>query len=122
MTGEHPDAEELKEILDVVSKKIPALLDSLTDILYGKEQAKKYGEAVAGFYQSLKSAGMTDEQAFELTQQYMSSLNLPGMIGKAFSGKGGSLFEGGEDEFEEEIERRIKERIKEKFKEKIEED
>ena len=35
------DAEEVKEILEVVSEKIPALLNSLTDVLYGKEQATK---------------------------------------------------------------------------------
>jgi len=83
------DADEVKEILDVVSEKIPALLNSLTDVLYGAQQADKYGKAVAGFYKSLKDAGMTDAQAYELTKQYMSSLNLPSMIGEAIRGKGG---------------------------------
>ncbi len=108
--GEDSDAEEVKEILTVVADKIPALLTSLTDVLYGKDQAAKYGEAVAGFYSSLKAAGMTDAQAFELTQQYMSSLNIPGMIGKAMSGG----FGGGEDND-------IGEAIKQKIQQKIEE-
>ncbi len=85
--GKHMDAEEVKEILTVVSEKIPKLLNSLTDVLYGADQAGKYGKAVAGFYKELKDSGMTDEQAFELTKQYMSSLNLSGMIDKAMSGK-----------------------------------
>jgi hypothetical protein len=104
------DAEEVKEILTVVSEKIPALLNSLTDVLYGKEQAAKYGQAVAGFYQSLKEAGMTDDQAFELTQQYMSSLNIPGMIGKAMSGGIGG---GEEDDIGEAIKLKIKRKIEE---------
>jgi len=83
------EAEEVKEILGVVSQKIPALLNSLADILYGREQSKKYGEAVAGFYKSLKESGMTDEQAYELTKQYMSAMNLPGMLGQAMGGRGG---------------------------------
>jgi len=76
-------ADDVKEILDVVSQRIPALLNSLTDVLYGKSAAEKYGQAVSGFFKTLKDSGMTDEQAFKLTEQYMSSLNLGGMIAKA---------------------------------------
>ena len=82
------DADEVKEILSVVSEKVPALLSSLADVLYGKEQGAKYGQAVSGFYKSLKDAGMTDEQAYELTKQYMSAMNLGGMIGQAIRGSG----------------------------------
>ncbi len=80
------NAADVKEILNVVSEKIPALLNSLADVLYGKEQSVKYGQAVAGFYKSLKESGMTDEQAYELTKQYMSAMNLGGMIGQALRG------------------------------------
>ena len=82
-------AEELKEMITVFAEKVPALLNSLTDVLYGKEQAAKYGQAVAGFYKALKDSGMTDEQAFELTKQYMSPMNLGGLIGKAMRREGG---------------------------------
>src|SRR3990172_9833824 len=83
------DPEKIKEIFGVFSEKAPALLNSLADVLYGKEQSVKYGEAVAGFYKSLKDSGMTDEQAYELTKQYMSAMNLGGMIGQAIRGGGG---------------------------------
>ncbi|OGS49925.1 MAG: hypothetical protein A3K65_09860 [Euryarchaeota archaeon RBG_16_68_12] len=85
----HMDAEEVKEILGVVSEKIPALLNSLTDVLYGKASAEKYGQAVSNFYATLKKSGMTDDQAFRLTEQYMSSLNLPGIIAQALGERGG---------------------------------
>ncbi len=84
-----PDANDVKEILSVVSEKVPALLNSLADVLYGKEQSVKYGQAVAGFYKTLKDSGMTDERAYELTKQYMSAMNLPGMIGEAMRGRKG---------------------------------
>ena len=74
---------EVKELLEAFSEKIPALLNSLTDSIYGKEASAKFGAAVADFYSTLKKSGMTDEQAFKLTEQYMSSLNLGGIIAKA---------------------------------------
>jgi hypothetical protein len=80
--------EDFKEILNAFGEKIPALLNGLTDSIYGKEASAKFGSAVANFYKTLKDSGMTDEQAFKLTEQYMSSLNLGGMIAKAFAHRG----------------------------------
>ena len=75
--------EEVKELLEAFSEKIPALLNSLTDAIYGKDASAKFGAAVADFYRTLKGSGMTDEQAFKRPAQYMSSLTLGGMIAKA---------------------------------------
>jgi hypothetical protein len=77
-----PDPEKIKEILDIISEKIPGLLRELSSLLYSAESAKKYAQAAAIFYKELKSAGMTDEQAYELTSQYLSTLNLGKMMGK----------------------------------------
>jgi hypothetical protein len=86
--GKMPEAEEVKEILDVVSKKVPELLNQLADVLYGAEQSQKYGKAVAQFYKELKAAGMSNEEAFELTKQYMSIFSLGGALGKMIGGGG----------------------------------
>ena len=75
-----PDPEKIKEILDVVSEKIPGLLKELSNLLYSPQSAKQYAEAAATFYKELKKAGMTDEQAYELTSQYLSTLNLGKMM------------------------------------------
>ena len=80
-------AGEMKEMLEVFSEKVPAILNSLTNAIYGKDASAKFGAAVADFYKTLKGSGMTDEQAFRLTEQYMSSLNIGGMIANAV-GKG----------------------------------
>ena len=77
-----PDPEKIKEILNVVSEKIPGLLKELSGLLYSPQSAKQYAEAAATFYKELKNAGMTDEQAFELTSQYLSTLNIGNMIRK----------------------------------------
>jgi hypothetical protein len=76
-------ASEMKEMFEMFSEKMPTLLNSLTNAIYGKDAAARFGGAVADFYKTLKGSGMTDEQAFKLTEQYMSSLNLGGMIAKA---------------------------------------
>jgi len=83
-----PDPEKIKEILDVVAEKIPGLLRELSSLLYSPKSAKQYAEAAATFYKQLKEAGMNDQQAFELTSQYLSTLNIGNMIGKF--GKGGN--------------------------------
>jgi hypothetical protein len=110
-------AEEVKEILDVVSKKVPALLNELTDVLYGTEQSKKYGKAVAQFYKELKDAGMSDKEAFELTRQYMSVFNFGSAIGKMMGDHGGSHGEGSDigDEIGREVERKIKLKLEKKL-------
>ena len=82
------DVDDVKELLNALSDKIPAILNGLTDSIYGKDASAKFGAAVSNFYKTLKDSGMTDEQAFKLTEEYMSSLNLGGMISKAFSHRG----------------------------------
>jgi hypothetical protein len=106
------DPQKIREILDVVGEKIPKLLNDLTDVLYGKEQSQKYGIAVAGFYKSLKDAGMTDQQAFELTKSYMGTLNIGSAIASAIGNKGG------DDDMDNEIKAAVKEKIKAKLAEK----
>jgi hypothetical protein len=107
--GNHTDVKEVREILDVVGEKIPKLLNDLT------EQSQKYGTAVAGFYKSLKDAGMTDAQAFQLTQQYMGTLNIGNAIAQAIGNHGG---DDDEDEMEGDIKKAINIKIKNKLKEK----
>lgn len=78
---EMPDPEKIKEILDVVAEKVPGLLKDLSSLLYSPESAKQYAEAAAIFYKELIKAGMTPEQAYQLTSQYLSTLNLSKMMG-----------------------------------------
>lgn len=77
---EMPAPEKIKEILDVISEKIPGLLKQLSELLYSPQSAKQYAEAAAIFYKELLTSGMTPEQAYELTSQYMSTLNLGKMM------------------------------------------
>ena len=90
MKDEHemPDPKTIKEILDIVSEKVPQLLKELSGVLYSPEQAKQFGLAGAVFYKELKAVGMTDDQAYALTQQYMSTMSLGSTV-KEFAHHGG---------------------------------
>jgi len=81
-----PDAEQLRDIFGVLTESVPKLLDSVTKVLYGAQEGTKFGESVAAFYKALKDAGMSNEQAFELTKDYMSNLSLGGMLKNIVSG------------------------------------
>lgn len=81
------DPEKFKDILNFVGDKLPSLLGTLTDAIYGKEASAKFGAAVSNFFRQLKDSGMTDEQAFKLTEQYMSSLNLAGTVAKMIASR-----------------------------------
>ncbi|OPX57632.1 MAG: hypothetical protein A4E29_01743 [Methanomassiliicoccales archaeon PtaB.Bin134] len=81
-----PDAEQLRDIFGVLTESVPKLLDSVTKVLYGAQEGTKFGESVAAFYKALKDAGMSNEQAFELTKDYMSNLSLGGMLKNVVSG------------------------------------
>jgi len=74
------DAEQMKEIFKVIKEDVPELLDRITKILYNSAEAEKFGVSVATFYKALKDAGMTNEQAFELTRKFMDNTSLGGML------------------------------------------
>ncbi len=105
--SDRPDAEELKEILGVVSVEIPKLLESISNLMYKQENAENFGKSIATFYSQMKAAGMDDKQAFELTQKYMTNFSLSGMVGQVFQGRGPG----------EEVGQKIREKIKKEMEE-----
>lgn len=87
MAEEKHDAKEVKEILEAVSTEIPKLLESISNSMYNQQNAENLAKSVAAFYKQMKDAGMDDKQAYELTQKFMGSFSLGGMIGQVFQGK-----------------------------------
>ncbi len=87
MSEEKHDAKEVKEIMEVISVEIPKLLEAITNAIYDAKNAENFGKAVAEFYKQMKTAGMDDKQAYELTQKYMTNFSLGGMVGQVFSGR-----------------------------------
>ncbi|HHE51730.1 MAG TPA: hypothetical protein ENL30_01555 [Candidatus Acetothermia bacterium] len=71
---ESHDVEELREVLNVVSDKIPGLLRGLRDVLYSKESAENMAESVGTFYKKLVESGIPKEDALEMARGYMINL------------------------------------------------
>lgn len=122
--GDEEDIKELQQVLGTVSEHLPKIMDSIfgpiKDLLndvYDPEKAEKFGKNVANFYKELVGAGMDPDKAFELTKEYMESMNIIKTLVAAFMkermGKLESLKDLGnigkkkkieiEEEFEEEL-------------------
>jgi len=103
------DAEEVKAILEVVSKEIPALIKGIVGSVFSEEAGRDMGRAAGAFYKELKESGMPDEVAVKMTENYISVFtNLGDIIGKFSKGKKPS------SDIEKEIEKKIKEKLAEK--------
>jgi len=77
---EPKDVGELRDVLDVVSDKIPSLLRGLRDVLYSKESAENMAESVGTFYKKLVESGIPKEDALDMARGYM--INLRDIMGK----------------------------------------
>ena len=86
MSKDNMDAEELKEVLGVVSSEIPKLLEAVTSTIYSSQNAENFGKSIAMFYKQLRDAGMDENQAYKLTQLYMSKMSIGGIITNAVKG------------------------------------
>jgi len=79
------DIEELKEIMNTLKNTIPDMIRGIIDALYSGQSAEEFGKQVANFYKSLIDAGMNNEQAFTLTQKFMDSRDVVGILKKILS-------------------------------------
>lgn len=70
------EAEELREILEAVQETVPALISRLVQSIYSPKVAESIAEAVGTLYQNLKKKGLPDDLVLEMTQKYMSVLDI----------------------------------------------
>jgi hypothetical protein len=112
-----PDVEEITEILNVVSKEVPSLIKALIESVFSEQAGRDMGKAAAAFYKELKDAGMPEETAVKMTENYVAVFTSLGDIMKGMGRERGAK---GQD-IGEEISRRVKERVAERTGEKEEE-
>jgi len=110
-----PEAEEVKEILGVVSTEIPALIKGVISSIFSEEAGKSMGRAAAAFYNELKESGMPEDVAVKMTENYIGVFTSLGDLLRG-AGKWGK-----KEHVSSEVEEEIAKKIKEKFAEKIEE-
>jgi len=84
------ESEEVKEILGVVSKELPALIKGIIGSVFSEEAGTNMGRAAAAFYKELKEGGMPEETAVRMTENYMGVFTSLGDVlkGVGFRKKG----------------------------------
>ncbi|MCW4018793.1 MAG: hypothetical protein NWF00_08990 [Candidatus Bathyarchaeota archaeon] len=110
------DAENLKEILSVVSTEIPSMIKSVLSSVFSEEAGRNMGKAAAAYYSELKNGGLPDAVAVKLTEEYMRTFTSLGeMLRNATKGSWGGHGHGyHDDEFGELIKERIHRKVQEK--------
>lgn len=87
------DAQQLADVLDAVTGRVPTLLRSVLDQFYSPEAGRRMGQAVGVFYKELTEAGLPPERALELTEGYASPFSLMrSVLGEAAGAGGGQGF------------------------------
>jgi len=66
--------EDIGELLDKVSAKLPALVSGIMTSLYSAEAGKRLGQAVGALYKELLASGIPADTAAKMATEYMSSL------------------------------------------------
>lgn len=77
-TEKKTDAAEVKEILGVVSKEIPALIKGVFSSLYSSEIAIEYGKGIGAVYKELKEQGLPEDMIKDIVLKYAKSINVLG--------------------------------------------
>ena len=112
------DAEEVKEILSVVSTEIPALIKSIVASVFSEDAGRSMGKAAAAYYKELKDGGLPESVAVKLTEDYMRTFTSFGDLLRHASVREGKLGE----EIEEQVRKRIEEKLGKKVHKEEEEE
>ncbi len=104
------EAENVKEILGVVSTEIPAMIKSILSSVFSEEAGRNMGKAAAAYYKELKNGGLPEEVAVKLTEEYMRTFT---SLGDMLRNAGGGRWGHGE-ELGEHIRERINRKVQEK--------
>ncbi|MGQ9507413.1 MAG: hypothetical protein ACUVTB_06100 [Candidatus Bathycorpusculaceae bacterium] len=116
------DVEEIKEVFGALSREVPALIKGIITSVFSEEAGRDMGKAAAAFYKELKEAGIPEETAVKMTENYVSVFTSLGDILKHAGKEKKIVVAAGEGkEIGEEISRKIKEKLAEKREEKEEE-
>ena len=82
------DPEDIAKMLEIVSDKIPAMIKGILESFFSPEAAANMGKAVAEFRKTLIEGGISEEEAMDMTREYLRTLtNWQGMMKEARKSK-----------------------------------
>lgn len=70
--NEH-EMNEFRAVLDTVAEKVPNIIKNLMISYYSPENAANMGRAIGTFYKELVAAGIPEDKAIKMAQDYMIS-------------------------------------------------
>jgi hypothetical protein len=79
---EKEDVEELREVLSVVSQQVPSLIKNIIASVFSEQAGADMGKAVGAFYKGLKDAGIPNDTAIKMTENYISTFTSLGDVMK----------------------------------------
>jgi hypothetical protein len=79
--------EEIGQLLEVVTEKLPQLLTQLRATLFSADAGREMGQAVGSFYKELIASGIPEEEALSMAKSYIGSIQ--GLLNQRKSGHGG---------------------------------
>ena len=75
------ESAEVAEIFETLSTKLPAMINGILGSLFSPEAARNMGKAVAEFRKALIEGGIPEEEAMEMTEDYLGTLtNWSGIV------------------------------------------
>ena len=79
--------EDIAEILDTVSEKVPKMIKGIIGAFFSPEAAKDMAKSVAEFRKTLIEGGIPEDEAMRMTREYMQTVtNWKGMVNDSRSG------------------------------------
>ncbi|MDD4080352.1 MAG: hypothetical protein PHP02_02930 [Eubacteriales bacterium] len=82
------DVNELRDVLDTVSERVPKLIKGLIGTLYSKEAGASMGQSVGAYYQELVASGIPQDAALEMAKSY--AISIKDIAGKGMNFQAGS--------------------------------
>ena len=102
--GQSRDMNELSEVLETVSEKVPRLIREVMGSLYSKDTGASMGQSVGAYYKELVASGIPQDAALEMAKEFSFSMKNFAFGGGKPQGKGGGgkgrsyRFQFGDDE------------------------
>ena len=73
--------EDIAEILDTVSDKVPKMIKGIIDSFFSPEAAQNMAKSIADFRRTLIESGIPEDEAMAMTREYMGTVtNWKGMM------------------------------------------
>lgn len=102
--GRSKDMNELSDVLETVSEKVPRLIREVMGSLYSKDTGAAMGQSVGAYYKELVASGIPQDAALQMAKEFsfsMKNFDFGGgkPQGKSEGGKGRSYrFQFGDDQ------------------------